>query len=75
MNFYLAIKKLRHHEFCRQLDGTRKHHPECGNLVSKGHAWYILTDKLRLAKMFRNSMIQLIDHKKLKKKKGPSVDI
>jgi hypothetical protein len=31
-------------EFCRQMDGTRKHHPERGNSNPKGHAWYSLTN-------------------------------
>jgi hypothetical protein len=24
------------------MDGTEKHHPECGNPDPKGHAWYSL---------------------------------
>jgi hypothetical protein len=28
MEYYLAIKKQGLHEFCRQMDGTRKYHPE-----------------------------------------------
>ena len=39
------------HEFCRQVDGTRKY-PEWGNSDPKGHAWYVLTDKCILAKKF-----------------------
>jgi hypothetical protein len=27
------------------MDGTRKYHPEQGNLDPKGHAWYVLTNK------------------------------
>jgi hypothetical protein len=60
------------------MDGTRKC-PEWGNLDPKGYTWYILTDKWILIKNFGilteyNFGIQLTDHVKLSKKKGPSVD-
>jgi hypothetical protein len=28
MEYHSATKKQRHHKFCRQMDGTRKYHPE-----------------------------------------------
>jgi hypothetical protein len=31
-------------EILRQMDGTRKYHPECGNPITKEHTWYLLTD-------------------------------
>jgi hypothetical protein len=34
--------KQRHHEFCRQMDGTWEYHPEWGNPVLKEHARYVL---------------------------------
>ena len=46
MEYYSAIKN----EFCRQTDGTRKYHPECGNSDPKGHAWYGFSNKWLLAK-------------------------
>jgi hypothetical protein len=49
--------KQGHHEFCRQMDGTRKYHPECGNPDPKGHSWYVITVKWVLAKQYRILMI------------------
>jgi hypothetical protein len=51
------------------MEGTRKYHPEWGNLDPKEHTWYVLTDKWILA---QNFMIQLTDHMKPNKKEGPS---
>ena len=48
--------------------GNRKYHPELGNLVTKEHTWYALTDKWILAQKLRRAMIQLTDHMKFKKK-------
>jgi hypothetical protein len=48
MEYNSSIKKG-HYEYFRQMDRTRKYHPEYGNLVPKGYAWYLLTDKLILA--------------------------
>jgi hypothetical protein len=56
------------------MDGTWKYHPEWGNLVTKEHAWYVLTDKWILAQTFWISKIQFTDHMKLKKKDDQSVD-
>jgi hypothetical protein len=63
-----------HHEFCRQMDGTRKYHPEWGNPDPKGNAWCVLTNKWILAKKYRISKIQPRDCKKFSKQKGPSED-
>jgi hypothetical protein len=35
------------------MGGTRKYHPERGNPYPKGHAWYILSKKCVLVKMYR----------------------
>jgi len=58
----------------RQMDGTRKYHPEWGNPVTKEHAWHALTDKWILAQKFRIPKIQFTEHMKLKKKEDQSVD-
>ena len=33
------------HEILRQMDGSGEYHPEWGNLDSKEHTWFALTDK------------------------------
>jgi hypothetical protein len=38
------------HAICRQMDGTRKYHPDWGNPVTKEHIWHVLTDKWILGK-------------------------
>jgi hypothetical protein len=43
-------QKWGHHEFCRQMDGSRKSHSEWGIQDPKWHAWYVLNDKWILAK-------------------------
>ena len=43
MEYYTTVKKQGHHEWCRQMDETRKH-AERHN-TPEGHAWYIRTDK------------------------------
>ena len=48
---------LGHHVFFRQMDGSRKYHHEWGNRNSKGHAFYLLTDKWILDKEYRMPMI------------------
>jgi hypothetical protein len=44
MEYYSAIKNEDIH-FFRQMDGTRKYHPELGSSDPKGQAWYVLTNK------------------------------
>jgi hypothetical protein len=39
------LKEQGHYELCRQMDGTRKYHPELGNSAPDGHAWNVLTNK------------------------------
>jgi hypothetical protein len=56
------------------MDGTRKYHLEWGNLITKEHTGYALTDKWILAQKFGIPNIQFTDHLKLKKKKDQSVD-
>jgi hypothetical protein len=53
------------------MDGTSNYNPGWGNLVTKEHTWYVLTDKCILAKkMLGKPMIQLTDHMKTKKKEN-----
>jgi hypothetical protein len=61
MVYYLAIKNGIQHDFCRQIDGTRRYHPERGNSDPKGHTWYVLTDTWMLAKEYRIPRMQLTD--------------
>ena len=56
------------------MDETRKYHPEWGNLITKEHTWYALTDKWILAQKLRIPNIQFTNHMKLKKKENQSVD-
>jgi len=52
----------------RQIDGTRKYHPEWRNPNTKeNHTWYILTDKWILAQKLELPKIQFTDHMKFKK--------
>jgi hypothetical protein len=55
------------------MDGTRKYHDEWGNLITKEHPWYALTDKWILAQKLGIPKIQFTDHMKLKKE-DQSVD-
>jgi len=61
-------------EILRQMDGTRKYHPEWGNPITEKHIWYALTDKWILAQKLELPNIQSADHMKLKKKDDQSVD-
>ena len=56
------------------MDGSGGYHPEWGNLITKEHRWYALTDKWKLAQKLRISKIQFSKHMKLKKKGDQSVD-
>jgi hypothetical protein len=56
------------------MNGTGKYHPEWGNLITKEHTWYALTDKWILVQKFGIPKIQFTDHMKLKKKEDHSVD-
>jgi hypothetical protein len=46
------------------MDGTRKFNSEWGNAETKGHVWYVLTDKWILAKKYRIPMMYPMDPKK-----------
>ena len=71
-----SYEELGHHEFCRQIDGTRKYHPDWGNSEPKGHASYILTNKyiLEKKKKDRIPIIQSTELSKVNQQKGPSQD-
>jgi hypothetical protein len=70
----LSYSEHWHPEFYRQVNGTRKYQPECGNSDSKEHAQYILTNKWILTKTYRIPTIQSIELRKINKLKGPSKD-
>jgi hypothetical protein len=67
---YTDILKNIYSEICRQMDGTRKYHPEYNDPDPKGHAWYMLTYKCILAIKFRIPTLQSTDLKKLNNKEG-----
>jgi hypothetical protein len=56
------------------MDASGGYHPEWGNLITKGHTWYALTDKRILAQKLRIPKLQFAKHMKLKKKEDQSVD-
>jgi hypothetical protein len=65
-----------HPQFCRQMGGTRKYHPEWGNSDPKAHAWCVLTNKWILARKKKNNIpkIQSTELRKVNKLKGPNED-
>jgi len=58
----------------KQMHGTRKYHPECGNQVAKEHTWYTLTYNWLLAKSLKCLKKKFTDHMKHKKKEDQNVD-
>jgi hypothetical protein len=74
MEYYSTIKNKDTMIFFRQMVGTRKYHPEWDNSDTKGHAWYVFTDKWKLAQKYRKPIKLPRDPKKLNRKKGPSED-
>jgi hypothetical protein len=60
----LNYQKQRHHEFCRQMGGTRIGHPEWGNSHPGRYAGYVLTQN-GVAIKYRINMLQSTDSKKL----------
>jgi hypothetical protein len=48
-----SYKNSRHDEICKHIDGTWEHHPEWGNPVTKGVAWYVLSYTWILALKYR----------------------
>ena len=51
----------------RQIDETRKYHPECKNLDIKRHEWYVLTYKWLLTIKYRVTTLQRTDSNYLMK--------
>jgi len=63
------------HEILRQMDGTRKYHPEWDNPVIKEHTWHALADEWILAEKLRILKKQFTDcMTQLKMKDDQSVD-
>jgi hypothetical protein len=60
LEYYSGIK---HDEFVKFLDKTRKYHPEWGN-PQKENTWYILTGKLILATKLHKTRVQFTVHMK-----------
>jgi hypothetical protein len=56
------------------MDQTRKHHPECGNPITKEHTLSALTNKWILAQKLQILKIQFTDHMRLKKKEDQRVE-
>ena len=50
------------------MNGTRKYLPECGNPITREHAWYALTGKWILVQNPGIPNIQFTNQMKLKKK-------
>jgi hypothetical protein len=73
-NGLLSYLKQWLHEILKQMNGTRKCHPEWDNPHWKEHTWYTLADKWILTKKIAMPKIQFTDHTKLKNKEGESVD-
>jgi hypothetical protein len=71
--YYSDVKKQWLYDICEQVDGTRKYHSEWGNLATKEHISYVLTDMWLLALKLRMTTIQLTEHMKLKNKEEQSV--
>jgi hypothetical protein len=55
------------YEILRQMDRTRKYHPECVNPITKEQTCYAFTDMWILAQKFGIPKIQFTNHMKLKK--------
>jgi hypothetical protein len=56
------------------MDGTSKHYPEWGNLVTKEYTWYIFNGKWILDKKLGIPRIHLTDHLKFKEQEDHIVD-
>jgi hypothetical protein len=73
MWYYLAIKNTDYMKFVDKWMDL-ENIILWGNSVTKEHTWYVLTDKWILGKGHELSMIQLMDHMKLKRKEHQRVD-
>jgi len=63
----LSYQKQWLHEIHRQMEWTRKYHPEWGYSITEKHTWYALIDKWILAKKLKLPKMQSTDHRKLRK--------
>jgi len=70
----LSYQKQWLHEIHKQMEWTRKYHPEWGNSITEKHTWYALIDKWILAKKLELPKMQSTDHRKLKKKDDQNAD-
>jgi hypothetical protein len=52
-----------------------ENHPEWGNLITKEHTWYALTDKWILAQRLQITSIKITDHMNLNKNEDQSVGV
>ena len=52
-----VLSAIKNNEILRQMDGTRKCHPERGNPVTKECTWYALTNKQMLAQRLKQVTI------------------
>jgi hypothetical protein len=67
----LSHLKKGHHDFCKQMDETRKDYPEGSNSEPERQTWYILTYKWILVIKYRTTTLQNTKPKKLSNKEGP----
>jgi len=70
----LSYQKQRLREIHRQMEWTRKYHPEWVYSITEKHTWYALNDKWILAQMLKFPKMQSTDHKRLKKKDEKNAD-
>jgi len=70
----LSNQKQWLHEIHRQMEWTRKYHPEWGNPITEIHKWYSLTHTGILAEKLKLPKMQSIDHRNVKKKDDKNVD-
>ena len=50
MDYYVAFKI---YEIFREMDGSRRYHPECDNPITKEHSQYAITNKWLLTQKFK----------------------
>jgi hypothetical protein len=56
------------------MDETRKYHPEWGNVDTKEHTWYVITDKWILVQKLIMPRMQCTEHVELRSKEDQGVD-
>jgi hypothetical protein len=74
MEYYSAIMNKDVLSFVGKWMELEKYYPEWDNTDPKGHAWYIFTNKLILAKEYRTPRTQSLELKNVNNLKGPSED-